>query len=386
MTSEPRAASAEVSMHEYVRCLNDPFGNLERIAKTFSRDHNACFVLCNAGTKVSEHEGISAAGIDPLARRLTPALDAEALLLGRTISADRLPVSPLGIVSPVVISRACLRLLNMDISVIDCGSFHGAASGSVQLSELVADCVSTGQALPYQHVQYLYKRGLELGAELAASRSHLVIAECVPGGTTTALAVLTALGFDVRNLLSSSLPICNHSQRFDLVRSGLDRANLSAEEYKLQPLRSVAAVGDPMQAVVAGLTLGACTKIPVFLAGGSQMLAVWTLLRALASAADMKALEGNVIVMTTKWVAHDPAAGVQLLAKMLSAPFAAASPNFHASTKAGLRAYEEGHVKEGVGAGASMCLTRTAGFTAARIMEEIDFCYDELMASSDILA
>jgi uncharacterized protein (TIGR00303 family) len=362
------------SLLDFVRCINDPCRNFEELVLSFPRNHNACFLLCTAGTKASDRAGISAAGSDPDARRWTPALDAEALILGKTISAASLPVSPLGIVSPVVISRACLSLLKMEARVVNCGCFHRSRIDEIHFGDRVADCPTSGSALPREHVVRLFEQGLKLGAELAAQRTHLVLAECVPGGTTTAMAVLSALGYQVKGLLSSSLPSCNQEERWQLVAAGLSKCRYTTAEMRADALLAVAALGDPMQAAAAGIALAAAREIPVYLAGGSQMLSVWELLRLLAGGCAPPAL----MVLSTGWVAHDKGAGVLKLVKMLDAPFAVCSPDFFQSKKPGLQAYEDGHVKEGAGAGASMCLARIAGFDGRTIVAAIDACYEEL--------
>ena len=363
---------------DYVVCLNDPYQSFAGLVSSFAQKREPLFLLCNAGSGASDHENISAAGADPLSRRWTPALDAEALLAGRTISAGELPVSPLGIVSPVVITRACLQLLQMKAQVIDCGSFYAPGISHIHVSDRAAACPSSGAALPEKHVEELFERGRQLADELGSGKTHLVLSECVPGGTTTALALLTALGYEVKGLLSSSLPACNHAERWQLVQSGLLKSKYSSAEMQAQPLLAVSAVGDPMQACVAGMALRAAEKMPVFLGGGSQMLAVWALIKALSGGSSTNFQPANIMVMTTRWVAYDPHAGVVALAQLLGAPLAASCPDFYRSSKPGLRAYEEGHVKEGAGAGASMCLARIAGFDSLTIMKAIDKCYDEL--------
>ena len=363
---------------DYVQTVNDPFANLNELSNWFKIERKGSFLLCNAGTRVSEITGISAAGADAAARRLTPALDSEALVLGQTISAESLPVSPLGIVSPVVISRACLQLLQIEPQVIDCGGFASAKiKNLLQLSSSVADCPSSGNALPESLVAKLFDLGQELGNKFSEENDYLVLAECVPGGTTTAMAVMSALGYEINGLVSSSLPSSNHSQRWDLVNTGLANSGYSRSDFKSKPLLAVSSVGDAMQAVVAGIACSATTRIRVFLAGGSQMLAIWGLLKALGLP---QAQLERITIMTTGWVAFDKSAGVQKLAKIMSAPMAAARPNFWNSRHPGLQAYEEGHVKEGVGAGACMCLAHLNGFTAIEIQNAIDNCYDELVS------
>ena len=364
-----------------VSIVNDPFGGLLHLQNMleanaeFAKD--CSFLLCNAGTAASEHEGISAAGMNPAARRLTPALDAEALVLGRTISAEKLPVSPRGIVSPVVISRACLNLLEMQIKIIDCGSFNSPAVDCTKLSESPAKCPSSGDAMPYAHVRTLFDRGVEIGKAMSEKVNFLVLAECVPGGTTTALAVLNALGHEVNGLLSSSLPSSNHKQRFELVQKGLNKTKHSIDEMKNNALLAVAAVGDPMQAVAAGVVSSFTSNKPMVLAGGSQMLAVWAILTALDTRAHISLERKNLSIMSTDWVVFDKTAGVDRLAKILNAPLAASRPNFNDSRHPGLQAYEKGNVKEGVGAGASMCLANLAGFSRQEIITAVDSEYDK---------
>lgn len=375
-TDETMAKSAR----DYVRSVCDPFNNFEALCEWFHPEQRRKFLLCNAGTRASEHEGISAAGLDPAARRLTPAVDAEALVLGRTISAASLPVSPLGIVSPVVISRACLRLMNTTVEVIDSGSFKTPELDCLKLSAHVAECPSTGQAIPEELVERLFDKGQKLGEQFASENDYIVIAECVPGGTTTAMAVMTALGYEIDGLVSSSLPTCNHEQRSKLVHEGIAASKYSRNDFANKPLLAVSSVGDPMQAVITGITIAAAKQRRVFLAGGSQMLAVWALLKALSLP---ESTLKNITVITTTWVAFDPSAGVQKLAQLMQAPMVAACPNFWNSRHSGLQAYEEGNVKEGVGAGASMCLAYLNGFSPEQIQEAIDNCYDELATRTE---
>lgn len=378
---EPANTSREIeliSQRDYVRCVWDPFNDFANLFGWFNNRKRGTFVLCNAGTRASEYPGISAAGVDPIARRFTPAVDAEALVLGRTISAESLPVSPLGIVSPVVISRACLSLLNIKTRVVDCGSFYSPQFDDVLvLSNQIAECPSSASALPKETVDRLFAAGCKIGKELARVFDFLILAECVPGGTTTAAAIMNALGYEVNGLVSSSLPNCNHAEKWALVEKGFINSGFSKEYFLSMPLQAVSCFGDPMQAVVAGIAATASKDCQIFLAGGSQMLAIWALLKALSVSEEQLR---NILILTTEWVAFDQSAGVQILAQQLQAPMAAASPDFRKSRHAGLQAYEEGNVKEGVGAGASMCLAYLSGFDPIQIQAAIDNCYDELVA------
>jgi NaMN:DMB phosphoribosyltransferase len=159
------------------------------------------FVLCLGGTETSDVPGLSAAGKTPELRRLTPAADAECLILGRVVSVPEVPKSPAGVIAPVVITRACSRLLGWDITVVDCGTFRPPAIDKIQAGTATARCLSSGDALSRESVLRLFEQGLAFGNGIGPEFDYLILGECVPGGTTTALAVLTACGFGVDGLL-----------------------------------------------------------------------------------------------------------------------------------------------------------------------------------------
>lgn len=372
----------------FVTAINNPgdalFELIERLQASSCRngESGGRFVLAVGSTATSDLPGISAAGASPELRRLTPRIDAEILALGRTVDGMSLPVSPAGIVSPVVITRAALGLMRMPVSIVDCGSFNPPGISDASVGSKVARCLSTGNALDIADVEMLFQAGLQVGQGLHRDADYAIVGECVPGGTTTALGVLTALGYQVHGLLSGSLPHPDHMLKRRLVDEGLSKAFLSQRAVADEPLRAVAAVGDPVQPVVAGIALGASRKIPIVLAGGSQMLAIWALIQELARAEGWPVEPGSIAVVTTKWVAFDQSADPARLASLLAAPFAAACPDFRKSRHAGLQAYEDGNVKEGVGAGGAMAVAHLTGCaTADQILDATDRTYDELVAT-----
>ena len=220
---------------------------------------------------------------------------------------------------------------------------------------------------------------MDLGAKLAGQHDALIIAECVPGGTTTALGLMLALGLSVNGCVSGSLPLLNHQIKSDIVSAGLKAAGYQFEQYRQSPLLAVSAVGDPMQAFAAGAALAASQQIPVMLGGGSQMLAVNALINAICSAKSIDSPSQSILVATTKWVAFDPFARSTELAQMSQSCFGACRPDFQQSRHKGLRAYEEGNVKEGVGAGAAMTIANLRKFAALEILTAIDNQYDQMV-------
>ncbi|MEL6815210.1 MAG: nicotinate mononucleotide-dependent phosphoribosyltransferase CobT, partial [Cyanobacteria bacterium J06598_3] len=208
--------------------------------------------------------------------------------------------------------------------------------------------VNTGHAMTTQQAAQLLESGLYWGHRLAQPNGYLIVGEGVVGGTTTAQAVLTALGYPAQGLVSSSHRHSNHRQKQTLVEQGLTQWKSGND---LSALAAVAAIGDPMQVVVAGMALAASRRGGVLLAGGSQMLAVYALIKALAQEQSIRWDAQQVVVGTTRWVIEDTSADTILIAKNVGAPYLASQINFSQSPYFQLRAYEQGFVKEGVGAG-----------------------------------
>ena len=73
-------------------------------------------------------------------------------------------------------------------------------------------------------MEEVIERAKVLGEQMAKASDYLVIGESIPGGTTTALGVLTALGVDAEGKVSSTLPQNPHSLKSEVVKSGLKAA------------------------------------------------------------------------------------------------------------------------------------------------------------------
>ncbi len=337
-------------------------------------------LLLLAATETAAVPGISAAGDTPAARRGTAAADAELLALGPGVPLPHaLPPLPAG-VSPALISEVVVRELGLRPLVLDLGCPIAPAVPHLRLGapagEGPARCLSGGRAMDPERVEALLALGAAWGARRGPrAGAPLLIAECVPGGTTTAQAVLTGLGFDAGGLVSGSLHRPAHALKADLVGRGLSAAGLLRAPADPHPSvdgararRVLAALGDPMQPLAAALTLGAvAADRPVLLAGGSQMAAVLALALALASEQLRPALAALTAVATTSWVASEPHSDLPLLLRRVGARWGlellgfAASLRFGGEVHPALADYERGYVKEGVGAGGLALLWELSG-------------------------
>jgi len=338
-------------------------------------------LLLLAATATAEQPGISAAGATPASRRLTAAADAELLLLGPAAPRPHaLPPLPAG-VSPALIAHGGLRELGLlpRTRVVDLGCPVAPAVPHLRLPGPEAGgpaaCVSTGRALAPERVLALLERGRRWGRRWPAAEP-LLLAECVPGGTTTALAVLEGLGIAARGLVSGSLRQPAHGLKARLARQGLEAAGLAKPGHAVAVL---AAVGDPMQALAAGLVLELAPRgVPVLLAGGSQMAAVLALALALAAPEQRGILAAAALVATTAWVVEEPGSDLALLLSRIGAHWGveprlqAAALRFNGCRRGELRDYERGYVKEGVGAGAVALLWQITGRDPAALAQVCD--------------
>lgn len=305
--------------------------------------------------------GISAAGATPADRRLTAIADAEFLYNGPQRN-PKYPLPPLNAgASPVYISRAVVEATKMPVYIFNAGLPQAPSVPAIDLGGTEARCVTTGNALTLATVKHLFDRGLKWGDRLSleinqasnASNGYLIFGECVVGGTTTALSVLMGLGIAAAGKVNSSHPSCNHAQKLEVVAQGLQRSGLDVGS-EIDPLRVVAAVGDPMQVAVAGMAIAASGHTGVMLAGGTQMLAVYALIEAIAQTYHLPWRPENIVVGTTRWVAEDPTGDTVGLASSIgTVPLIATQLSFANSRYPQLQAYERGFVKEGVAAGAS---------------------------------
>ena len=339
------------------------------------------FVCVIATTETSLIPGISAAGTTAAGTMLTPAADAEFIVHGRAHCMAGVPSNPLGPPGPALITRATLELTGLTPLIVNAGCRVDPDAPTLDLHGRPGGLISEGDAVP--NARDLYRAGERIGSHLAADSTYLVLGESVPGGTTTALALLLALGIESDGRVSSSIAGNAHALKSEVARSAL--AHLVPERVARDPLAAVEVLGDPMQPVVAGIVVGAWSiGIPVLLAGGTQMVAVLALLHALARAGQAPSrtpsMKGAVCVGTTRWVTEDPTADVSgLMSDLGHDPLIATPLSFAQSVHPQLRRYEDYLVKEGVGAG-GLCVAAhlTENLASAKIAARVDTLYAEM--------
>ncbi len=328
------------------------------------------FYLVIAGTETSQIEGISAAGLNPKARRNTALADAEFLLFGASIDHKyKLPYLNAG-VTPALISYVCSKLINANPIVVPIGIKEKPYFSHLNVENYLvgpAKCLTTGNSMHKKRVLSLYTKGLEIGK---STKNPIFISESVPGGTTTAQAVMEAFGFNVNNLIGSSLIHAPRTLKTKVIKAGLLKANLN---NKFDSIDVISSVGDPFQAFSMGLLIGArLARKSVVLSGGSQMIAVILLALEFIDSNEKQEFVDFVFIATTGWLVKDNSLSdlLDLISEKHEVNLLGlASPlHFKSSIHKELNDFEIGYVKEGVGAGGMSILSYLKGFSNEEIV------------------
>ena len=365
----------------------------ERVKSWQENITNMAFFLILAGSRTAEIEGISAAGSTPVSRRYTAVADAELLLRG-PLFPKRWPLPPLPAgVSPALISYVASRFLKIKPTVISAGLLQSPPFSHVSLEPPEigpARCLSSGNAMEITRVKLLLDGGFKIGKKLKKS---LLVTECVPGGTSTAFAVLSGLGINVHGLISGSYRNPPTELKKKLVNQGLKAANLKKNPSSVALM---AAVGDPFQPIAVGLLMGAIESgQDVLLGGGCQMLAVLALALNEIEPESRFEFVGKILIGTTSWLVDETLSSAKNrnsfihLMDHVASHFKinllglASGYRFNESNQKVLRDYEIGYVKEGVGAGALSLLAQIKGLTQKEMVERCDVEVGNLFKSKN---
>jgi uncharacterized protein (TIGR00303 family) len=311
-----------------------------------------CSILAN--TMLSVVPGISGAGPTPEKTLLTPVLDAELIAYGTITSMPVRPNTPTGCPTTASITRAIMELTGLSPLFINGGLVHTPTVPCLDAYVSPGDDPRFGDAVPA--AGELFKKGRSIGQFLGSVSDLLVLGECVPGGTTTSLCVLRGLGYDA--FVSSSYrenPVQMKEEVWRIAEGRIREGNISA------PLDIVRCCGDPMMAIAAGIA--ATYNGTLILAGGTQMLSVAAILKAL----DLPAPR----VATTCYVRYDPSANFAEVAGMIGVAVSYVDPGFGELGHSGLARYCIGEVKEGMGAGGAMLLAWLMGYSPEEIRKKI---------------
>ena len=337
---------------------------------------NPVFVCVISYTATSEISGLTAAGANAELVKYTSPADAEFLYHGRCSCIDFIPATPDGKPTPAVITRTALQLATIPLLVVDAGAKIKPSIPYVSFGVEPGRNILNENAMDISSVKRAFEHGELLGKQLAIMSDLTVLGESIPGGTTTALAVLGALGIDARFKVSSSMAENPHNLKNKVVDSAIKRVIADGIPVISSPFEAISAFGDPMMPSVAGIASGVLSANgKIMLAGGTQMAAIVAILNRLGR------LLNGLYIGTTTYVTKDPSSNLSSLVGMASKRVPILSCDLHLgeSIKPGLQAFAKGFVKEGVGAGGAsiVAITKSRGkITGKKLMNAIEKEYE----------
>lgn len=328
---------------------------------------SANFVLSGGYTKTAQIEGITAAGL-PGFIAYTPALDMEVLELGYPKSMPDIAKAPDGPPSPVLIAMAAKKLAPFGLTFVDTGL---TIKPQCKVKTLGFECANSVLEGASVEGRALFDEGVKFADEIAKTADYFILAECVPAGTTTAYALTKALGYECDDsFASSSADTGVKTLKQKVVAKAISREPFDASDV----FGVVSRFGDTMQPFTAGLAVTLAKSKPVILGGGTQMAAVCALIKALGYGFD------NIALATTKWIAEDATSDIAGLLASIDPSINAFYPDFDFADSefANLRLYEEGFVKEGIGAGAVSVHAYLNGVDKKSLREGVEEIYRAL--------
>jgi uncharacterized protein (TIGR00303 family) len=347
------------------------FGNIEQ-GKNFIESIKTgrfLFSFVISYTETCEIPGITFAGSDQDSIQFTPPADAEYLHYGYCKTIDKIPMTPDGKPTPGLLTKTALESASIPHMTVNAGSKISPQLPFVDTGMTFGKNISTQDAMTDSQVSHAVDYGRIVGRSMASLTDCLIIGESIPGGTTTALAVLKALDFDAK--VSSSIPNNPIELKNQIVNSALERID-SEHPYSI-----VAKVGDPMIPFVAGMLSSASSVSNVMLAGGTQMAAV------LAFASKIGFNEEKTAIGTTSYITDDDSANfINLVKEIADIPAISVNPGLENSQYPGLKAFSEGFAKEGVGAGGSIISSMIkTGNNSTKFLEIAEKEYHRLFTS-----
>src|SRR5919205_1082091 len=188
---------------------------------------NPIFVCVISYTATSEIPGLTVAGANPDLVKYTSPADSEFLYYGHCKCIDFVPATPDGKPTPAVITRAALQLAEIPFLIVDAGARIKPSIPYVSFGLEPGRNILKENAMEYHSATRAFDYGILLGRQLAKLSDFVVVGESIPGGTTTTLAVLSALGIHAKFKVSSSMPENPHDLKNKVVASAMERTGVT---------------------------------------------------------------------------------------------------------------------------------------------------------------
>jgi len=328
------------------------------------RSKSATFILSLSNTDTANIDGITQAGI-PGMIYLTPTLDAEFLTTGEVRSLESIAETPKGVPTPALITRAThllqpfghIELLDLGLKILP--RVDGITTHSFGIEPSRSITIGAGI-----DAKALFDMGVGFGKRYTTQDDYIILGESVPSGTTTATATAVGLGYDARDLFSSSFKDVPNSIRDSSIDDALQIVEIMDDIFDI-----LGSLSDNMLIFNAGFIIGLNGRISTILAGGTQMASLLLVINSIARYMGSRFDSSNLALATTKWVVQDPHSDIKSILDMLDFSIDAyyADFDFSLSTHPALKLYDDGEAKEGVGAGGALVYGLLNGLTPEEI-------------------
>jgi len=333
------------------------------------RGKKATFMLAMSNTDTANIEGITQAGI-PGQIYLTPTLDSEFLTTGEVRSLDNVAVTPKGVPTPALITRAVhllnpfsnIELINLGLEKLPKIDYFKIHDFSIKPSGSISDGANID-------AQSLFQQGVAFGQKYKCKDDYIILAESVPSGTTTAKATALALGYDASKNFSSSFKEVPSDIRENTIQNALKNISSNDDIFKI-----LGDVSDNMIIFNAGFILGLNNSTPIILAGGTQMACVLLVVNKILEVMQGEIETSNLALATTSWIANDTNSDIKKLLEMCSFSINSYFDdfNFSLSQHPALKLYDEGEAKEGVGAGGALVYASLNGVSQEHVTKQVE--------------
>lgn len=334
----------------------------------FLRGKKATFLLSLSNSDTADIKGITQAGI-PGQIYLTPTLDSEFICTGEVRSLDDVAKTPKGVPTPALITRAVhllnpynIELLNLGLKLTPQIEYFKLYDFNIEPSKSIAQGANI-------NASEIFQKGLEFGQKYKTKDDYIILAESVPSGTTTATATALSLGYDARDKFSSSFSAVPNNIRNTTIDKALDNLDINDDIFTI-----LGKVSDNMLIFNAGFILGLNNKIPLVLAGGTQMACVLLVVNKILQTMGGVIDTSNLALCTTKWVAEDSNSDIKGLLELLDFDINSyfVDFDFKLSQLEALKLYDKGEAKEGVGAGGAIMYGYLNGLSKEKIVKKVE--------------
>jgi uncharacterized protein (TIGR00303 family) len=333
------------------------------------RGKKATFMLSLSNTKTANIEGITQAGI-PGMIHLTPTLDSEFLCTGEIRSLENIAETPKGVPTPALITRGVhllspygrIELLDLGLEIAPQLSYFKIHHFDMKPSGNIAKGANI-------NAQELFEKGVEFGQSYQCKDEYIILGESVPSGTTTAMATALGLGYKVENCFSSSFKKVPNNVREKTLKLALSNIKDRNDIFDI-----LSKVSDNMLIFNAGFILGLNNRIPLVLAGGTQMASVLLVVNKILQLMGGSIETSNLALCTTKWIAKDKNSDIKMLLNLpkFSINSYYVDFDFSLSQHPALKLYDEGEAKEGVGAGGALMYGFLNGVTKETVTQKVE--------------